>query len=174
LNGDSRIRFNNFVKITIGVAIIAMQLTIASAAFGGDNAVGSLAVVVHKKSTTDNLSSAALRGMFTGDIGTWPDSSPVIIIELPNESATAQRTLRMLLKTTPVDYYRQLMQAQFQGKQTPAIKVLNTDANAIRFVFNVPTAISIVDANAAFSSSSPVKVLRIDGKLPGERGYPLQ
>lgn len=135
---------------------------------------GALAVVIHKTSRVDDLSVSDLRKMYTGDLRTWPDSSPVVVIEQPADSLTQQRMLHGLLRTTPAGYNRQLLQSHFQGKQLPAIKVLNSDASAIRFVLNVPGAVTIVDAVVAAATPSGVKVLRIAGKLPGETGYPLQ
>jgi ABC-type phosphate transport system substrate-binding protein len=139
-----------------------------------EGATGTLAVVVHKTSAVDSLTASDLRKMFTGDLRSWPDSSLVVVVEQPNESATEQRTLRLLLNTTPAVYYRQLLQTQYQGKPLPAIKVLNSEESAMRFVFNVPGAVTVVDAGAAMSAQSQVKILRIDGKMPGEKGYLLQ
>jgi hypothetical protein len=52
---------------------------------------------------------------------------------------------------------------------------LNSDAAACQFVFNVPLAIAIVEAGSLASPAcSSVRVLRIDGKLPGEEGYRLK
>ncbi len=135
---------------------------------------GTLAVIVHKTSKAANVSVSDLRKMFTGDLRTWPDSSALIIIEQPADNETQRRTLHVLLKATPASYNRQLLQSHFQGKPLPIIKVLNSDASAIRFVLNVPGAVTVVDRTAATPSPSGVKVLRVDGKLPGETGYPLQ
>jgi hypothetical protein len=52
--------------------------------------------------------------------------------------------------------------------------VLNSDETALKFVWNVPGAVAVIDAALAASAPSRVKVLRLDGKLPGEPGYPLQ
>jgi hypothetical protein len=135
---------------------------------------GILAVVVHTTSRTDNLTVSDLRRMFTGDLRTWPDNSPVVVIEQPADSSTQLRTLHILLRSTPAGYNRQLLQSHFQGKQLPVIKVLNSDASSIRFVLNVPGAVTVVDFAAATPAPVGVKFLRIDGKLPGEKGYPLQ
>jgi hypothetical protein len=144
-------------------------------AIANDGAVpGILAVVVHKMSKIDNVTLSDVRRMFTGDLRAWPDGSLVVVIEQPAESPTQQRTLRILLKTTPANYNRQLLQTHFQGKQLPTIKVLNSDASAIRFVLNLPGAITVVDGAATVAAPAGVKILRIDGKLPGEMGYPLQ
>ena len=136
---------------------------------------GPLAVVVHRNSVVDNISFGDLRKMFTGDLRTWPDSSPVFLVQQPPESLTQRYMLQLLLKTTPSAYNRQLLQTHFQGKPLPEIKVLNSDASAIKFVLNVPGAVTVVGGAAAVAAfPSQVKLLKIDGKLPRETGYPLQ
>jgi hypothetical protein len=134
----------------------------------------TLAVVVHKSCTADGISAADLRKVLTGELRAWPDASPIVVIQQPDESATQQRMLQALLRTTPAGYNRQLLQVQFQGRPRPLIRVLNSDANAIAFVWNVPGAISIVDADQAAAGAAHVKILKIDGNLPGETGYLLQ
>jgi ABC-type phosphate transport system substrate-binding protein len=162
-------------KLTLaGLCFAVISAGSAAGSAKDSPAQGPLAVIVHKSSAVENISISDLRKMLTGDLRGWPDSSPVVVIQQPDESATQQRVLRLLLKTTPAAYNRQLLQIQFQGRQMPVIRVLNSDANAIGFVWNVPGAISIVDAAAATASSSHVKVLKVDGKLPGDKGYPLQ
>jgi ABC-type phosphate transport system substrate-binding protein len=133
-----------------------------------------LAVVVHKSSPVDDLYSANLRKMLTGELRAWPDASRVVVIEQPEDSATQQRSLRVVLKNTPSIYKRQLLETQFQGREMPAIRVLNSDETAIKFVWNVPGAFAIVDGAAAASAGARVKILKIDGKLPDEQGYSLR
>jgi hypothetical protein len=50
-------------------------------------------------------------------------------------------------------------------------RVLDSNEAVIRFVNQVPTAISVIDASYR---DGRVKVLRINGALPGEEGYPLR
>lgn len=140
----------------------------------GDMAHAPLAVVVHKSCPAETLSLADLRKMFTGVKREWADSHAVVIIEQPEEAESERRALQLLLRTTPSGYRRQLMEMQFQGKELPLIKVLNSDENAIKFVWSVPGAIAVVDAAAAAAAGARVKTLRVDGKKPGEAGYPLE
>jgi hypothetical protein len=56
-----------------------------------------------------------------------------------------------------------------------SVKVLNSDAAACQFVFNVPAAIAIIEtASLPTAECGQVQVVRIDGKLPGEEGYRLR
>ncbi len=156
------------------VLLCLIALSSGAAGSGGSAPQGGpLAVVVHKSSRQENITTGELRKMLTGDLRVWQDSSPVVLVQQPDENPSQKRMLKILLKTTPAGYNNQLLQVQFQGRALPAIRVLNSDANAIAFVWNVPGAVSVVDAAAA-EGSIHVKILRVDGKLPGEAGYPLQ
>ena len=136
--------------------------------------MAALAVVVHKSCATDDVSIADLRKMLLGDLRNWPDARRIVLVEQPDENAVQQRILRLLLQTDPPGYKKQLLAAQFQGRELPLIKILNADDNAIKFVWNLPGAIAPVDAAAATANSARVKTLRVNGKAPGEPGYPLQ
>ncbi len=80
-----------------------------------------------------------------------------------------------MLNTTPGEYKRSLQNIEYRGETPVSIKILNSDAAACQFVFNVPSAIAIIETKSLVSAAcSQVQVLRIDGKLPGEEGYRLK
>ncbi len=58
----------------------------------------------------------------------------------------------------------------YRGELTSFPKTLSSNESVQRFVGRVPNAIGFVDASY---SDETVKVLRIDGKLPGAEGYAL-
>jgi hypothetical protein len=51
---------------------------------------------------------------------------------------------------------------------------LNADEAAVKFIWNVPGAIALVDAAVSAPPLAHVKILRIGGQLPEDRGYPLE
>jgi ABC-type phosphate transport system substrate-binding protein len=133
-----------------------------------------LAAIVHKSSAIEEVSIADLRRIFTGTLRAWPDSHPIVLVQQPDERTVQQRTLQILFRQTAAWQRRQLMTLVYQGKELPVIKTLNSDDNAIKFVWNLPGAIAVVDARSAEAAITRVKILRVDGKRPGEPGYPLQ
>jgi hypothetical protein len=149
----------------IGCAILAgLALSSHPLARGKEaRAAHALLAIVHKTSAIDGLSTAELRKILAGDRRAWPDGSAVVLAEQPEDSAAQVKMLRLLFKTTPAGYRRQLL-----------IKILNTDEAAVKFVWNVPGAIALVDAAVSAPALAHVKILRIDGQLPEDRGYPLE
>jgi len=69
------------------------------------------------------------------------------------------------------EYDRHLLFQTFRGTLGWGPRSIRTAEAMIRFVFNAPGAIGYVPADVADSTT---RVLRIDGRLPGEAGYPLR
>jgi hypothetical protein len=133
-----------------------------------------LVVVVHKSSAFDDIPSGLLRKILSGELLEWPDSRKVVLVQQPPESSVYQRTLILALHTDLPAYKRHLIQVEFQGKEMPLIKMLSSDELVVKFVGNVPGAVAVVEGASVAAGAPRVKVMRIDGKMPGERGYPLQ
>jgi hypothetical protein len=131
------------------------------------------AVLVHRSNPLDSITSHELRGILMGEVGRW-SGRRITIVGRESTNPAYQKMLHQILRMSENDYRRALMAAEFRGESAPLIKVLNTDDGAWKFVYNVPSAIAIVNAVPAGALPSQVKVLRIDGKLPGEPDYVLQ
>jgi hypothetical protein len=171
----SQTRTCKVLKTALFLGAFGVALSAFSVAGTSDEATSMpLAVVVHKSSPFDDLSSGMLRKVLASELWEWPDSRKVVLVQQAPESLVYQQMLRLVLHTDPKAYKRHLIQVEFQGKDLPLIKILSSDEMAIKFVGNVPGAIAVVDGAAVAGAASRIKVLRIDGKLPGERGYPLQ
>jgi hypothetical protein len=136
---------------------------------------GVFAAVVHQSNATHNLRFGDLLSMFGGASRGWANGSRVVLVERDAGSAPFQYLMVRLLNTTPGGYKRSLQSIEYRGDLPVSIKILNSDAAACQFVFNVPSAIAIVGTGSlALPACGGIQVLRIDGKLPGEEGYRLK
>ena len=135
----------------------------------------AFAAVVHPSNATRDIRRRELTSFFGGANRQWPNRSAVVLVERDSASAPYRYLMVHLLNTTPGEYKRHLQNIEYSGGAPIAIKILNSDAAARQFVFNVPTAIAIVETNSLpLSACSQVQVLRIDGKLPSQEGYGLK
>lgn len=135
----------------------------------------AFAAVVHPSNAMREMRMRELTSLFGGANRQWPNRSAVVLVERDSASAPYHYLMAHLLNTTPGEYKRHLQSLEYNGEAPIAIKILNSDAAACQFVFNVPTAIAIVEINSLPSPAcSQVQVLRIDGKLPGQEGYGLK
>jgi ABC-type phosphate transport system substrate-binding protein len=133
-----------------------------------------LTVIVNRSNPVDSVSNIELRALLLGKMAQWPNKQPVILVERESTSPTFQRTLKLVLHMSEGEYERWILQEEFRGEKPPLIKTLNSDEGAGKFVFYVPGAIAITDGVPSLALSSEIKVLRVDGKLPGDAGYPLK
>ena len=135
----------------------------------------TFAAVVHPSNPTHNLRLRDLLSLFEGDSRQWPNGSGVVLVERDTRSAPFRYLMERLLNTTPGEYKRRLQNIEYRGDAPVSIKILNSDSAACQFVFNVPSAIAIVETESLASQAcGAVQALRIDGKLPGEEGYRLK
>lgn len=153
------------------LAILLMFVATPSAGLAKDPV---LTVVVNKSNPLDSISKAKLRGMLLGEVAEWPNKQRIVVVERERDSQAFQKTLQLILHMSSAEYEKWLMQAEFRGEKMPLIKILNSDEGAGKFVFNVPGAVAITDGAPSLAASSEIKVLRVEGKLPGDPGYDLK
>jgi hypothetical protein len=135
----------------------------------------AFAAVVHQSNPTHDMRLRDLLSLFQGASREWPNSSAVVLVERDAGSAPFRYLMGRLLNTTPGEYKRSLQNLEYRGELPVSIKILNSDAAACQFVFNVPSAIAIIESESlALPACGGIQVLRIDGKLPGEEGYRLR
>jgi hypothetical protein len=135
----------------------------------------AFAAIVHQSNPTHDLRFRDLLSLFQGASREWPNNSGVVLVERDAGSAPFRYLMGRLLNTTPGEYKRSLQNIEYRGQAPVSIKILNSDAAACQFVFNVPSAIAIVETGSLASPAcGGIQVLRIDGKSPGEEGYRLK
>jgi hypothetical protein len=128
-----------------------------------------LAVIVAKSSELSDLSSAQLTRMFMGE---FVDSGIRRLIPLNRATATEEREEfdHVVLGKSPDEMARYWIDRKIRG-QSGAPKAVEPVDVYERVIAKLDGAIGYVRAN---DIRGDVKVLRIDGKVPTDRGYPLR
>jgi len=134
---------------------------------------GGLAVVVNKANSLDSVSVAQLRKLILGDMRTWPDHKQVAMISRFPSSKVFQCMLSSVVHLSAGDYQRYVINAEFRGDDPMTIQLANSDATAGRAVSDTVGSFAIVETNSLAAMGAAVKVLHVDGKAPGQPGYPL-
>jgi ABC-type phosphate transport system substrate-binding protein len=148
-------------------------ILIACAGLHAQCVPGGLAVVVPKANPTNGLSLAQLRKLVMGDVHTWPDKNKVTLVSTDSEGALFRCLLTSVVRMTPAEFKKYVMSAEFRGDEPPHVKVVDSSATAVRTVAVSPGSISVVEASSLATLGGLVKVISINGKQPGEPGYPL-
>ena len=144
-------------------------LMVASGSTARSNSASSdLAIIINKSNPVSDISFADLRKIFLAEQKYWPNGRRVTVVMREPGQAERAAVLRQLYRMSNHDYERYFMRAEFTGEGHGVPKSLSSAAGVRKFVYNVPGAIGYVRADEADGS---VKVVRVDGRAPGEPGY---
>jgi len=149
-------------RLIAGLSLIMLPVAIAAS---GSN---DLAVVVHPDVQITDLTFAELRQLLLADRLYWNSSLRVTIL-IP-EGRERGVVLKTVYQMTEAQFRQFWIAKIFRAEATVGPKIVYTDDMAVELVNAIPGALAVVDAAHIPGNS---KVLRIDGRLPGETGYPL-
>lgn len=130
----------------------------------------SLAVIVNLANPTDTMPFTELRAVFLGERSHWPNGRRITLVMM-EPGPEREAVLHQICRMSDADFRRHFLQGLFTGEVLVSPKTLATPVGVRKFVFNVPGAIGYVRPEDVDES---VKVLRIDGHLPGDPEYPLR
>ena len=136
----------------------------------------TVAVIVNKANPVSNLEITELRRLMLGEIHYWSNQRRVTLVHRDPSSAAYQTSLDLVIHMTAPEYRRFLLNQEFRGEEAVTSKTLRSPDGACEFVFNVPGAIAVVEAEPALLPPclAWVKVIPVNNKLPGEANYLLQ
>jgi ABC-type phosphate transport system substrate-binding protein len=134
---------------------------------------GGMAVVVNKANGTDSLSMPQLRKLMMGDVRSWPDHKNVLVVSREPGSPVFTCMLTAVLRMSNAEYHKYLMGAEFRGEEPPPVRAAGSAGDAVRSVAGINGGITLVEGTLIPQLPPSVKVVRINGKAPGETGYPF-
>ena len=155
--------------VWLGVACLALLGTgLPLERAQGQQAV-PLVVIVSPKTTTNELSLRVLRRIFRNEPAEWTSGKRYIPMNQTPGTPTRVAFDRAVLGLAPNQIVRFWVDQRIRGK-SGAPRTVDSTALLARVVANVPGAISYVRAARI---PPQLKALKIDGKAPGDKGYPL-
>jgi len=130
-----------------------------------------LAVIVAKTCPVDDIKTADLQKYFKAEKSKMPDGTKIIIVMEDVGRPERDAALRAIFGMSEAEYSDYFAGQVFTGAVKSAPASYPTPAAVKAFVAANPGAISYVRASDADDS---VKVLKVDGKAPGESDYSLK
>jgi phosphate transport system substrate-binding protein len=131
----------------------------------------SLAIIVNRENPIENLSMADLRTVFLGGRSHWANGRRITLVMMEPGQPERDTLLRDVCRMSESDLRRRYLQGLLTGEVLVSPKTLASPVGVRKFVFNVPGAIGYLRPEDVDDS---VKVVRIDGHLPGDADYPLK
>ncbi len=138
--------------------------------FAQNGAADDMAVIVNSGNPVNDLRSSKLRGVFQGEQEHWNSKLPVYPLVHAPGSEERDAELRLLFQMKESEYKKFWIEKTFRGEMVSTPTAVFSDGFAVEAVKAMPGAIACVKMSAVRPG---VKVLRIDGSLPGNSDYPL-
>jgi len=148
------------------VAVIALLCAGRSFAQSGQD----VAVIVNPKNNVDNLSMAELAKIFRGERQYWRTDLPVLLLLRAPGSYEREVALRSIFRMTESQYKQYWISRIMRADATSPPAELYSSGMTKEGVSSISGAIACINPSDVRPG---VKVVRINGHLPGEPGYPL-
>jgi len=152
--------------LALAIAALAPWPPVAAA-----QTAGAVAVAVHHDVPVDDLKLTELRRIVLGDREFWPGSIRVTLLIRAPVSHERDVVLKTVCQMTEAQFRQHWIGKVFRADTAVAPKIVYSAEMSIDLVNRIPGAITFVDAASAGRN---VKVIRIDGRLPGDPDYPLR
>jgi ABC-type phosphate transport system substrate-binding protein len=151
--------------LAIGLWLVMGVVPVPAAGQGSD-----IAVIVHPDVPVSNLSLAELRRLLLGDREFWSSGVRVTLLIRAPIARERDVAVKDVCQMSEAQFRQHWIGKVFRADTPSGPKIVYSSEMAIEQVSRLPGAISFVEASRA-NTAKTVKVLRIDGRAPGQPGY---
>lgn len=131
---------------------------------------GDVAVVVRPELPIDNLSFAEMRQLLMGERQFWSPGLRVTLLMRAPVAHERELILKTVYRMSEAEFRRYWIEKVFRAEAPTSPRIVYSNESASELVAAIPGAVAFVDAAQV---PKGLKILRINGLLPGDRGYPL-
>ena len=149
---------------------LAAILALAAALAAGQAQSNPVAIVVRSDLPVDNLSFAELRRVMLGDRQYWNSNLKVTLLVRAPGAHERDVVLKTIYQMSEAQFRQYWIAKVFRAEAAAGPRIVYSNEMATELAEQVPGAIAFVDATQV---PKGLKVLKVDGKLPGQPGYPL-
>jgi ABC-type phosphate transport system substrate-binding protein len=166
-------RMNDLTKRTAAVLpalvffLTALQPgTPAQSARGAD-----IAVVVHPETPVSDLTLTEVRQVLLGERQYWNAKLPVVLLIRAPVARERDVVLKVIYQMSEAQFKQYWVAKIFRAEAASPPKIVYSNDMEYELVSGIPGAIAFMDAR---NVRPGLKVLRVDGHLPGDKEYPLR
>jgi hypothetical protein len=153
-------------RATIAITVCLLGL-LGAACMHAQN--GDVAVVVNQNNPVSNLSRNEVRKLFAGERKVWSPGLPVKIF-VRAQGASERLVLLALLDMSESEYKQYWISQVLRKEARDEPVALFSNAMQRQAIEIYPGAIALVNVREV---AGGMKVVRVDGRAPGDKGYPL-
>lgn len=130
-----------------------------------------IAMVVGAKTPVESVSLGELRKILLGDRQFWDAGQRITLLMRAPVAPERDALLRKVYKMNETQFRQYWVAKVFRADAPAGPKVVYSNQTALDLVANVPGAVAFVRLSEVPRGA---KIVKIDGRAPGEKGYPLQ
>jgi hypothetical protein len=131
----------------------------------------NVAIVVHPQAPVDALTFGEMRKVFRGERQYWTSDVPIVLLMRAPVAIEREVILKRVYEMSEAQFKQFWIAKIFRDEAAVVPKILYSNDQISDLVSAIPGSIGFVDGAAVRPG---LKVLKIDGRLPGQPGYALQ
>jgi len=151
---------------TILWAPLALHSPSAAQTRGAD-----IAVVVNADTPVTDLSLSEVRKVLLGERQYWSSKLPVVLLIRAPEARERDVVLRVIYQMSEAQFKQYWVAKIFRAEAATPPRIVYSNDMQYELLTALPGSIAFIDSRNIHAG---VKVLRVDGHLPGEKDYPLR
>jgi hypothetical protein len=157
-------------------AAVLLSLAWVSVNFSGRSSAqtvrgsADIAVVVHPDTPVSDLTLSEVRQVLLGDRQYWNSKLPVVLLIRAPVARERDVVLHVIYQMTEAQFKQYWVAKIFRAEAASPPKIVYSNDMQYELVSGLPGAIAFMDAR---NVRPGLKILRVDGHLPGDRDYPL-
>jgi len=130
-----------------------------------------VAIVVSADVPVDDVTFSDVRKLFLGERQFWNAKLRVVLLMRAPVAPERDVVLRTIYQMSEAQFRQYWISKVFRADVSAGPKIVYSTEMANELVTAIPGAVAFVDAARI---PKGLKVLRIDGKMPGDKSYPLK
>lgn len=134
-------------------------------------AATDIAIVVRPDVPVENLSFSELRKLLLGDRQFWASNFRVTLLIRAPGARERDVVLKTIYQMSEAQFRQYWIAKVFRAEAAAGPRIVYSNEMAAELAAAIPGAVAFVDASQI---PKDLKILKIDGRLPGDRGYPLR
>ena len=150
--------------LSVFVLLILAQIAVAQ------TKSSDVAVVTNRATPVSELSLAEVRKIFLGERQYWNTSMPVVVLVRAPVAREREVVLKNIYQMTENQFKQYWVAKIFRSEAVSAPKIVYSSDMTMQLLSAIPGSIAFMQAKDV---GPGVKVLKVDGLLPGEAGYKL-
>ena len=131
----------------------------------------SIAIIVHKDTDISGLSMDELRSIFLANRQFWADRSRIILLIRAPKSEERDLILNKIYQMDEAQFRQYWIAKMFRAEVPRGPKIVFSTNMTLDLVVAIPGSISFMQSD---QTTGAVKIISVDGKFPGDQGYPLK